>query len=666
MRDHYLWLEEVHGKKALDWVQNESRESVKRLLSWTDFSEVTNQVKKSLDSKDKIPYVRFIDDGYVYNLWTDEVHLQGLFRRAKIEEFEKPQCQWDILLDLDLESKNDNEKWVFHSFTISPNKKRAMVALSPGGTDADIVREFCLETKKFLEEGFICGLSKGQVAWHTQDELFVMREFGLDSVTSCGYPRTMRSWIRGRELSSAPVIYEIPKEESFLFVSADHYSTSKRITIHRLIDFYTEEVFEFKNQTIGKLNLPLKFEDFGSSENKYFLKIQVDWKNEDGKDFFSGDVIAYDFRDKKVNLVYRPKERVSVFQGSVSAGGLYLIIDRDVKSELLFLRQKNFDWIEEKIELPKNGSLDFLVSSSQNDDFYIAYDSFNKPVSYYHGLQSSLPKLIKSQQSFFNHESIQVEQAFVSSPDGARIPYFIVHKKGLPYNAKNPTILYGYGGFKISIKPHFNDALGIAWLEKGGVYVLANIRGGGEYGPEWHQSAIKANRKRTYQDFFAVAEDLFAKKITSPRHLGAKGRSNGGLLMGVCYTLRPDLFSAIDCGVPLLDMHRYHKLLAGHSWIAEYGNPDDEQDGEYIRNLSPYHRLDSTIKNYPAMYLNTSTKDDRVHPAHARKFAAKLKEFGFLYYYFENIEGGHAGAANTSELANNLTYSYAFFWKHLV
>ncbi len=660
MTDQYLWLEDVLSEKSLSWVKNENAETIKKLTSWNDFKEVSSKIQKSLETKDKIPMIRFMSGNYVYNLWTDEVHLQGIFRRATTLEFGKSDCSWELLIDFDLESKKDNQKWVFHHFDLSPNEKKALISMSPGGTDADIIREFCLETKTFLSDGFKLELSKGQATWLNENELLVMRVFGEDSVTSCGYPRTLRSWKRGTELSLAPVLFEIPKEESFLFTESRHFKELSRIIVHRRIDFYSGEIFLLESNLLKKINLPKKIDNYGMTESHFYFQLQENWQN-----FKIGDIIAYYFEYEKSELIFRPELNSSVYSGGVTKNGIQLIVDRDVKSELYYVTKKNNEWSSEKINLPSNGSLDSLVTSSSSDDFYVAYDSYNYPVTYFHGSKTSKPVGIKTQPSFFKHDEIEVHQHFTKSLDGTRIPYFLVHKKGLELNSKNPTILYGYGGFEISLKPHFSNALGIGWLERGGVYVLSNIRGGGEYGPAWHQCALKHNRERTYQDFFAIAEDLFAKKITSPAHLGAKGGSNGGLLMGVCYTKRPDLFKAIDCGVPLLDMQRYHKLLAGHSWIAEYGNPDDEKDGEYIRNLSPYHRIDQDQKNYPVMYLNTSTKDDRVHPGHARKFAAKLKEYKLPFYYYENIDGGHAGAANMTELANNQTFVYSFFWEHL-
>lgn len=426
------------------------------------------------------------------------------------------------------------------------------------------------------------------------------------------------------------------------------------------IDFYTLEIFKYEEAVFRQLHLPRKLDVLGSQLDGLFLRLSQDWE-----EFLIGDIVYLNYIDEKMDLVYRPDSKSSIYSFHLIKDGALAIIDTDVKGNLYFFTKKNHVWSRERIELPANGSIDMLRTSSEQNIFFASFDSFNTPVSYYFGNKNKIESIVKQQPGYFDFENIEVQQHFTESSDKTLVPYFLVHKKGMKLDGKNPTILYGYGGFEVSLKAHFNNVLGKVWLDKGGVYVLSNIRGGGEYGPLWHQAALKEKRQRAYDDFYAVAEDLFAKKITSPIHLGAQGGSNGGLLMGVCYTQRPDLFAAINCGVPLLDMHRYHKLLAGYSWIAEYGNPDEEVDGAFIRELSPYHKIDSSEKNYPMIFLNTSTKDDRVHPGHARKFAAKLKEYDFDYLYYENIDGGHAGASNLKEVAFMKAMDYAFFWKYL-
>ncbi|MBC7427654.1 MAG: S9 family peptidase [Bacteriovorax sp.] len=659
MEDKYLWLEEVLDEKCLSWARLQNEKTFAALTNEPEFEKLVDGLTDILASKDKIPTIHFIKNGYVYNHWTDDKNIQGLLRRTKIEEYKKPNPVWETILGYDEQSRIDDEKWVNNGFSISPDKKRALVFLSPGGSDADIVREFDMETKTFVKGGFELPLSKGGASWLNDDELLLERNFGPDSLTESGYARTVRHWKRGVKLEDAKVIFEIPATDTMLNVHTLHDQGQSRTLIQRRIDFYSGEILEYKNGKCEKLDLPKKCDE-NFNIKKLHLTLREEWNG-----FRSGDYVVYDFETKKTVLAFSPEKKTSIYTSRLTKDGILLIIDKDVKGTLLYLTEKNEVWTPIQIDLPENGSLDALETDRDSNDYFIGYDSFNSPLSYYSGSAEKINGVVKRQTSFFDYDKLEVSQHFAKSLDGTMIPYFLVHQKGLKLDGENPTILYGYGGFEVSLKSHFSNLLGYAWLDKGGVYVLSNIRGGGEYGPEWHQCALKENRDRAYQDFFAIAEELISKKITSREHLGAWGGSNGGLLMGVCYTQRPNLFKAINCGVPLLDMHRYHKLLAGHSWVAEYGNPDDEVEGIYIRALSPYQRIKKDEKNYPVIFLNTSTKDDRVHPGHARKFAAKLEEYGHPYFYHENIEGGHAGASNMKELAFMKALDYMFFWKFL-
>lgn len=660
MEDKYLWLEEVLSDESLAWARTRNKKTIEMFEAEEWFNEDVKALQTILASKEKIPFVYMIDAGFAYNFWTDEKNIQGLLRRTTIESYKKTEPDWDIILDLDALSKTENQKWVFQGFDISPNKKRILFFLSPGGTDANVIREFDLSTRSFVKDGFELPVAKGSADWLSDDELFVSRDFGPDTVTNNGYARLIKRWKRGEPLASAQTIFEISKENNGTAMSTYHENGKASFVATKHIDFYTTEYFKYNGTQFKQLDIPKKIDGLGGNLDGFFASLSQTWE-----DFLVGDIVYYSYSTEKFELVYRPDKNSSVYSFKVIRDGALLIIDTDVKGNFYFFKKDSGVWSSEKIDLPANGSIDLLAASPHANDFFVSFDSFNTPVSYFYGNKNKVESIVKRQPGYFDFENIEVHQHFTKSPDGTMVPYFLVHKKGMKLDSKNPTILYGYGGFEISLKAHFNNVLGKAWLDKGGVYVLSNIRGGGEYGPLWHQSALKGNRQRAYDDFYAIAEDLFAKKITSPAHLGAQGGSNGGLLMGVCYTQRPDLFAAINCGVPLLDMHRYHKLLAGYSWIAEYGNPDDEVDGAFIRKLSPYHKINNAETNYPMMFLNTSTKDDRVHPGHARKFAAKLEEYGFDYLYHENIDGGHAGASNLKEVAFMRAMDYAFFWKYL-
>lgn len=660
MEDKYLWLEEILSEESLAWARSQNKKTIEMFSAYDWFAKDVKDIQTILESKEKIPFVYFIKDEFVYNFWTDEKNIQGLLRRTTIENYKTATPVWDIILDVDALSETEGQKWVFHDLDISPDKKRAMVSLSPGGTDADVMREFDLGTRTFVVDGFHLPVAKGGAQWLSDDELFVGRDLGPETVTNSGYARLIKRWKRGEKLENAQTIFEVTPENNGVGMNVLHQNGESCFVATKHIDFYTTEYFKYDGSTFKQLNLPKKFDGLSGRIDGFFLSLSQIWE-----EFLIGDIVYFSYASEKMELVYRPDARSSVYSFRAIKDGALAILDTDVKGNFYFFKKNNNEWSREKIDLPANGSIDMLSTNSELNDFFVSFDSFNTPVSYFYGNKNKIESIVKKQPGYFDFENVEVHQHFTKSPDGTMVPYFLVHKKGIELNSKNPTILYGYGGFEVSLKAHFNNVLGKVWLDKGGVYVLSNIRGGGEYGPLWHQAALKENRQRAYDDFYAIAEDLFAKKITSPLHLGAQGGSNGGLLMGVCYTQRPDLFAAINCGVPLLDMHRYHKLLAGYSWIAEYGNPDDEVDGAFIRKLSPYQKINVAEKNYPMIFLNTSTKDDRVHPGHARKFAARLKEYGFDFIYHENIDGGHAGASNLKEVAFMKAMDYAFFWKYL-
>lgn len=666
-QDDYQWLEEVEDKKSLEWVSAISDKSTAKIKEHPLFSQIESKALEIYSNKDKISFV-WIEEDFVLNLWTDEKNTQGLLRRANLKDYvSESLADWETILDLDLLSAKEKEEWVFHGIEFNDDYSRALVSISRGGSDADEIREFCMVSKEFIPDGFFLPESKGHAHYVTKDTLSVFRIFDNESKTNAGYARTVRLWQRGENLNDAKIIFEGEVQDTSVGSSLkkDTQHDEKYLFLRRGLDFYNNHEFllDLNTLKIEKLKLPDMCDTYDVLGREIITYLRQDWDK-----FLSGDLISYNLETKKSYLIFRPSPNQSIDTIRCSQDGIYIILNEDVTGAL-YKFSKNSDtssWKQAKLYLPANGSLSSLTTSLTSKDFFICYTSFNSPTTYYYGHDLQIVKILKVSTSFFNHEDIEVKQHFVKSLDGTRIPYFLVHKKSLEFNSKNPTILYGYGGFEVSLTPSFNNALGASWLSKGGVYVLSNIRGGGEYGPKWHQCALKENRHLAYEDFFAIAEDLFTRKITSPEHLGAMGGSNGGLLMGVCYTQRPDLFKAINCQVPLLDMHRYHKLLAGASWVAEYGNPDDEIDGAYIRDLSPYHRIQKNPEiKYPVMYLNTSTKDDRVHPAHARKFCAKLLEYGHEVYYYENMQGGHAGASNFKQSAFNHAMSMCFFWSTL-
>lgn len=541
MLDKHLWLEEVLSEESLAWARQHNTETIDFFESEAWFKKDVNDLQTILESKEKIPFAYFIEDEFVYNFWKDDKNTQGLLRRTTIENYKNLQPDWEIILDVDKLSAIEGQKWVFHSFDISPNKLRALVYLSPGGTDANVMREFDLKSKSFVENGFYHSVAKGQVQWLSNDELFVTRDLGPETVTNSGYARLIKRWKRSQPLSEATTIFEITPENTSTRMVVYHEDGKSCFVAIKIIDFYTTEYFKYDGFNFLSFILPKKVTFNDSHLNGAYLTLNQTWE-----DFFIGDIVYFDYATTKMELVYRPDSNSSIYNFQIIKDGALIILDTDVKGSLYFLKKENDSWIQEKIDMPKNGSIDALTTCSHQNDFFVSFDTFNTPMSYFYGFKNKIESIVKKQPGYFDYENIEVHQNFVKSLDGTLIPYFLVHKKSIVLDGKNPTILYGYGGFKVTLKAHFNNVLGKVWLDKGGVYVMANIRGGGEYGPTWHQAALKDKRQCAYDDFFAVAEDLIAKKITTPKHLGAHGGSNGGLLMGVCYTQRPDLFAAIN------------------------------------------------------------------------------------------------------------------------
>lgn len=659
MDDKYLWLEEVNSERALTWARELSQETIDKIKTHPSFFKIEEDALNSMDAKEKIPYVSIVGD-FLYNTWFDSDHLQGIFRRTTINEYLTENPSWETILDIDQLSSVENTTWVLQEFNFNRDKTRAMVVLSPGGSDANVAREFDLETKSFIIDGFILPLSKGSVHWMDDNTLRLCREFDENSLSASAYPITVRDWKRGQKIEEATTVFKGAPSDVLVYSREFEHEGGHSVFLERWIDFQSAEIYFDDNGHLIKLNLPAKCFAIGVFKNNYIVTIKEDWQGNK-----SGDILAYNLKTHVTKKLLSPGKNQSIDQIYVTKNGLIAIIDEDVKGALYFCNiHDDLSLKSKKIDLPSNGTVDHLCATPRSDKFFVSYSSFNSPSIYFYGEGENSVRIAKKTPSLFNHQEIEVSQYFAKSLDGTMIPYFVAYKKGTRFNGTNPTILYGYGGFEISLKPTFSNILGSAWLDRGGIYVLSHIRGGGEYGPSWHQAAMKEKRHKAYEDFFAIAEDLFFRKITSPKHLGALGGSNGGLLMGVAFTQRPDLFKAICCEMPLLDMHRYHKLPPGPSWIAEYGDPDDDKDGAFIRSISPYQNIKKEGQ-YPIIFLTTSTKDDRAHPGHARKFAARLLEYGHAFEYFENFEGGHAAATNNKQYAFFFALEFSFFWKHL-
>ena len=669
LEDPYLWLEDVTGERSLAWVREQNAISTRELEAFAGFEPIRRGLLAILDSKDKIPYVAK-HGAYYYNFWRDDKNIRGLWRRTTLEEFKKAAPAWETVLDLDQLAAAEKENWVWKGYDVLyPTYDRCLVFLSRGGADAKVAREFDLKAKEFVRNGFYLSEAKSEMAWRNRDTLYVGTDFGPGSLTSSGYPRIVKEWKRGAPLAEAKTVFEGKPEDVSVGATVDHDHGHTYEFIRRGVTFFTSQDYLLDGQQWVRIDKPDDAE-VSTFEDQIVLRLRSDWAVA-GKTYPAGSLLAtrldaYLKGDRKLLTLFEPTERKSL--AGTSGTKNYLIVNEldNVRNRLYVLKPQKGHWDRIALVAPAIGSVSANgIDPDESDDYFMTASDFLTPSSLYYGaLGRDGREKLKSLPAFFNGEGLEISQHEATSKDGTKVPYFQVSRRTAQLTGNNPTLLYGYGGFEIPMVPSYNAAVGAAWLERGGVYVLANIRGGGEFGPKWHEAARKQNRQRAYDDFIAVAEDLIARGVTSPRHLGIEGGSNGGLLMGVMLTQRPDLFKAVVCQVPLLDMRRYHRLLAGASWMDEFGNPDHPEDWAYLSKYSPYQNVVKD-KTYSRVLFTTSTRDDRVHPGHARKMVAKMKEQGHDVLYYENIEGGHGGAANNKQQAYMSALAYSFLLKEL-
>ena len=667
--DPYLWLEDVSAERSLNWVREQNALSTRELESSPSFEPIRSRLLAILDSKERIPYVTK-HGPYYYNFWRDQTNVRGVWRRTSLEEYKKPEPAWEVVLDLDQLASAEKENWVWKGYHILyPTYDRCLILLSRGGADATVVREFDLPAKAFVKDGFTLPEAKSEVAWRNRDAIYVGTDFGPDSLTDSGYPRIVKEWKRKSPLAEAKVILEGKKADISVSAGVVHDHGRTYEFASRGVTFFTSEEYLRQGDQWTPIDKPADAL-VSTFEDQLLLRLRSDWKV-NGSTYPSGSLLAADFKqylqgDRHFETLFLPTPRKSL--AGTSATKNYLVVNEldNVKNRLYALQHKNGQWTRTALDTPAFGSVSLTgIDADESDDYFMTVTDFLTPSSLYLGsLPSAGKEKLKSLPAYFKAGGLEISQHEATSKDGTRVPYFQVSRTNLVLNSANPTLLYGYGGFEIPMLPNYNAGVGSAWLERGGVYVLANIRGGGEFGPTWHEAARKQNRQRAYDDFIAVAEDLAARKVTSPKHLGIQGGSNGGLLMGVMLTERPDLFKAVVCQVPLLDMRRFNKLLAGASWMDEYGNPDKPEEWTYLSKYSPYQNVRASTQ-YPRVLFTTSTRDDRVHPGHARKMVARMKEQGHDVLYYENIEGGHGGAANNKQAAYMSALAYTFLLKEL-
>lgn len=673
--DPYEWLEEVLGDKALEWVKARNAIVQNRMEREESFEKLRSDLLEILDSNARIPFVSKRGE-YYYNFWRDKTNERGLWRRTTLEEYRKAEPKWEVVLDLDALGKTENENWVWKGASLlRPDYQRALITLSRGGADANITREFDLKTRSFVADGFELPESKGSVSWIDIDHLFVSTDFGNASMTDSGYPRMAKLWKRGTPIEQAKLVYEGKQEDMSVGAVHDDSPGFERNFVTRNIAFYNDELFLVKDS--GEL---IKIDAPNTASKSVFkqyllLELREAWTL-GTKTYPSGSLLVSDFDrflrgERAFEVLFEPSANTALSSVTTTKDHVVINVLEDVKNRLYVLTPSNTEsptaWRREPlVGAPAFGTVNVTaVDSDDSNDYFMTSTDYLTPTTLSIGTIGKVPEELKRLPHFFDSVGMQISQHFATSSDGTKVPYFMVAKKDVNLDGKNPTLLYGYGGFEISLQPNYSATVGRAWLTQGGVYVVANIRGGGEYGPRWHQAALKENRLRAYEDFAAVAKDLVARGVTSKQRLGIQGGSNGGLLVGNMITLYPELFEAGVCQVPLLDMKRYNKLLAGASWMAEYGNPDYPDQWAYIRKFSPYQNVQPSVA-YPKVLFTTSTRDDRVHPGHARKMMAKMESQGHAVWYYENIEGGHGGAANNKQSAFMQALAYTFLKQELM
>jgi prolyl oligopeptidase len=671
--DPFLWLEDKDGSRALAWVRGQNARSLPILEHDPNYKTFYNDALKIAQSNARIPYPQTLD-GSIYNFWQDATHVQGIWRRTTRRSYRSATPTWKTVLDLDALSKEQHATWVFHGANcLEPQERDCLIALSNGGEDADTVREFDLTSGRFISGGFTLPREKQEAAWVDSNTLLVSRAWQPGQVTASGYAYVVKRLRRGQPLSDAVEIFRgKPSDVSVSPFTLYDGQGHTAVLISRGVTFFTSEQYLYGPKGLEKLNVPLKANISGLVDGQLLIQLDEDW-HANGKTFKAGSLVCVplsqaqaDPGDLHPRLVYAPGPRDSLNGVSVTKNDIVLAVYHNVRGRaLVYTPAADGSWTPHQVNLPDNLSIGIEDTNLHDDGTFWTVSGFLTPTTLYYGGASQSPRPVKALPAQFDASNDVVEQHEATSKDGTKIPYFIVHRKNILYNGRNPTVLNAYGGFEISMTPFYSGITGKLWLERGGVFVLANIRGGGEFGPAWHDAGLTTHRQRIYDDFYAVGKDLISRHVTDPRHLGIVGGSNGGLLMGVEFTEHPDMWNAVQIEVPLLDMLRFEKIQAGASWVGEYGSDSDPAVRAFWEKTSPYQNLKAGVA-YPEPFIWTTTKDDRVGPQHARKFAAKLASMHVPYLYYEVIEGGHGAGANLKESAQTSALGWTYFTMKLM
>jgi prolyl oligopeptidase len=674
--DKYQWLEDVNGQRSMDWVNAENARSAKVIDADPNYAPLTETALKVLESPTRLPSPEF-RVGEVYNTWQDAQHVRGILRHATLTSYLTNQPDWHTVIDYDALAAQDNEKWVEKGLhCLYPGEGLCLVALSAGGEDAETLREFDLKTGKFVENGFVLSHSKQSVTWVDKDTLLVARDWGPGTMTQSGYAFVVKLWKRGTPLDSAKEVYrgtpsDVGADPGSLYDSQGHHA----ILLSRGVNFFEREVSLYTPEGPKKISIPGKSEIHGMLDGQIIVELNQDWKPEGlSTTYPQGSIVALDLEavqkdpvNLKPTVIFTPTAQEFAQEVDTTKNHLILTtLDHVQGRAYVYTRSAKNVWTSKKLDIPDNLSVSIETTNTSDDHFFLQTTGFLTPTALLLGDAATASlKPAKTLPAQFDASNLVVEQLQATSNDGTKVPYFIVHRKDIKYDGSNPTLMTAYGGFQVSETPRYSGIIGKLWLERGGIYVLANIRGGGEFGPAWHEAGLKTHRQVIYDDFASVANNMFTRKITSPRRLGIVGGSNGGLLMGVEFTQHPEMWNAVVIQVPLLDMLRFEHIAAGASWVGEYGTVNNPDERAFLAHISPYNQLKPDV-NYPEPLIFTTTKDDRVGPVHARKFAAKMEEFHKPFYYDEIVEGGHAAGANLKEQAKTWAELYTYLTRKLM
>ena len=672
--DPFLWLEETRSEPALAWVRAENERVDQTLARDPRYAQLRDEALTILDAKDRIPGVGFTPYGLV-NFWQDAANPRGILRVTTLASYRTDNPVWETILDIDALAKAEGREWVYKGLTcLPPAETRCLVSLSDGGKDATEMREFDVATRSFVKDGFTLPESQGSAQWVDADTLLVSRNFGGGTVTESQYPFTTREWKRGTRIEDAPEIFRGDAKDvsSGAYVMRDAAGTIHGRVASRGVSFFENESYLWHDGKWLKLDLPLKAGLGGIVDGRILFSTDVEWKTQ-GQTFPADSIVSADLAEFKANpngakktLVWKPGPKQTKQGSAITSDALYVSLLDNVRGRVLKFDFADGRWRSTPIaELPQNATVGVAAASDGTGEVMFSSTDFLTPSQLWYSDGTGAPVVLKTSPERFSAAGLEIAQFEATSKDGTKIPYFVVSKKGVKLDGSTPTLLYGYGGFQNSSLPGYSGTIGKLWLERGGAYVLGNMRGGGEFGPEWHQTAMGANKQRTWDDFIAIGEDVVKRGLTSPRRLGIMGGSQGGLLVGTAFTQRPDLFNAAIVQIPLFDMLRLPFIGRGASWVGEYGDPRIPEQRAWIEAYSPYQKLVKGV-TFPMPFFWASTADDRTHPSHARKAAARMSANGQPYYYYEDMTGGHSGGVDNAQRAKLQALQYVYLMQRLM